>query len=281
MIQAEQATALAPVVRLRMARSAPVFPPYFTAAYWVDGLLVDSGCAHSAQELTLELRSYHVEQVANTHSHEDHIGANADVQETFDCPVRAHSDALPILADPRLQPLQAYRRFFWGWPRPSHGERIGAWVETEKHRFQVIHTPGHSPNHVCLLEPEEGWLFSGDAYIGGRDRVLRQGYDIVQIISSLQVLAKLPVSIIFPGSGTVRENGTVALIEKVMYLEELGERIHHLHEQGLSAQQIRQSVLGREPYLTWLTRGHFSGTRLVRSFLGESARATGKGAQIE
>jgi glyoxylase-like metal-dependent hydrolase (beta-lactamase superfamily II) len=131
----------------------------------------------------------------------------------------------------------------------------------------VIATPGHSPDHICLFEPDQGWLFSGDAYIGGQDRALRQDYDIHQIIASLRELARLPVTTIFSGSGTVRTIGQAALQEKVAYLEELGDRICSLHEQGLSPRRIRRQLLGRELPIAYFTFGHFSGARLVRSYL--------------
>jgi glyoxylase-like metal-dependent hydrolase (beta-lactamase superfamily II) len=266
-IQVETVDRSGPVIKLRVARKLPVVSAYYTTAYWVDGLLVDSGCAHTSPELIAALKHWHVEQLVNTHSHEDHIGANADVQILFHCPILAHADALPILQDPRLQPLQPYRRLYWGWPKPSLGQPIGDWLETERFRFQVVHTPGHSPGHICLFEPTRGWLFSGDAYIGGRDQALRKGYDIHDIIVSLRVLAQLPVRTIFPGSGSVRENGALALREKIAYLEELGEKICSLRDQGLSPQRIRRRVLGSEPPITYLTLGHFSGLRLVRSYL--------------
>lgn len=37
------------------------------------------------------------------------------------------------------------------------------------HTLQVIHTPGHAANHLCLVLLEDGWLFSGDHVIGGPD----------------------------------------------------------------------------------------------------------------
>jgi glyoxylase-like metal-dependent hydrolase (beta-lactamase superfamily II) len=267
MIQVERATGSRQVTRLRMARTLFGRPAYFTAAYWVDGLLIDTGCAHTARQLTAVLGSWHVEQVVNTHSHEDHIGANADVQEAYRCPILAHSDALPILHDPTLQPLHPYRRLFWGWPRPSEGQALGDWIETEHFCFQVIHTPGHSPDHICLFEPDRGWLFSGDTYIGGEDRALREGYDIHGIIASLKKLAELPVKVIFSGSGTVRENGGKPLQDKIVYLEELGERIRALAERGMSPRRIRRRILGRDLPITYLTLGHFSGLRLVQSYL--------------
>ena len=267
MIRVQQIVAAPQVVRFRLARSLLGRQLYFTAAYWVDGLLIDTGCAHTARQLSSAVKGWRVDRVVNTHSHEDHIGANATVQEMFRCPILAHPEALPILENPRLQPLQPYRRLFWGWPKPSRGEPIGEWVETEHYRFQVLHTPGHSPDHVCLFEPEGGWLFSGDAYIGGKDRALRQGYDIHGIIASLKKLAELPVQIIFSGSGTVRTDGVEHLETKIAYLEELGERIHSLRDQGLSARRIRRQVFGREPYITYMTLGHFAGLRLVQSYL--------------
>ena len=255
------------VVRFRMARQVMGRSYYQTAAYWVDGLLIDTGCAHTASQLTAALKSFGVGLVVNTHSHEDHIGANSEVQEQFGCPILAHPEALPILQDPKLQPLQLYRRVFWGWPKPSQGSAIGEWVDRGVFRFQVIHTPGHSPGHICLFEPNRGWLFSGDAYIGGRDRALRQGYDIHGIIASLKKLAELPVRMIFSGSGTVRGEGKQHLEKKIEYLEELGEKIHTLYREGLSAPGIRRRLLGRDPSITLLTLGHFSGHRLVQSYL--------------
>jgi glyoxylase-like metal-dependent hydrolase (beta-lactamase superfamily II) len=255
------------VTQFRMARPLRWLPNYYTAAYWVDGLLIDTGCAHTARQLGATLKGWQVDTVVNTHSHEDHIGANATVQEMHSCPIQAHPDALPILKNPRLQPLQPYRRLYWGWPKPSQGQAIGDQVETPHFLFKVIETPGHSPDHICLFEPAQGWLFSGDAYVGGKDRALRQGYDIQGIIASLKKLAELPVQRIFSGSGSIRTEGARHLQAKIDYLENLGERIQELHRQGLSERRIRRTLFGREVSLTYLTLGHFSGLRLIRSYL--------------
>ena len=267
MIQVETTAGPDPVVKLRMARSLLGRTAYFTAAYWVDGLLIDTGCAHTAPQLMAIANAWQISQVVNTHSHEDHIGANAAVQATFSCPILAHPDALPILANPRLQPLQPYRKLFWGWPKPSQGQPIATEVETEHLHFQVIHTPGHSPDHICLFEPDRGWLFSGDAYIGGKDRALREGYDIYGIITSLKKLAALPVQTIFAGSGSVRTEGVKPLQDKIAYLEELGERIRALHAKGLSRRRIRRQLFGAELPIAYITLGHFSGIRLIQSYL--------------
>jgi glyoxylase-like metal-dependent hydrolase (beta-lactamase superfamily II) len=267
MIRAANALPSGQVLSLRVARTILGRPFYFTAAYWVDGLLIDTGCAHTAGELVPALEGRRVEQVVNTHSHEDHIGANAAVQSAFGCPVYAHADALPVLHDPRRQPLQPYRRLFWGWPKPSEALPVGSKIETDRFCLDVIHTPGHSPDHICLFEPQQGWLFSGDAYIGGEDRALREGYDIQDIIASLRKLAQLPVQVIFSGSGSVRQMGVEPLRRKVDYLEDLGRRVRSLGNQGLSPRQIRRRLFGAELPIAYVTLGHFSGQHLVRSYL--------------
>ncbi|HOG45614.1 MAG TPA: MBL fold metallo-hydrolase [Anaerolineae bacterium] len=256
-----------PVVCYRVAR--PIFgrPYYHTAAYWADGLMVDSGCVHTAAGLVQATAALPVAQIVNTHSHEDHIGGNGPLQRARGCRVLAPEEALAILADPRRQYLQPYRRFFWGWPEPSQGEPLGEWVETEHHRFRVISTPGHTAHHIALYEPEQGWLFSGDAYIGGRDVAARLDYDVSAIIASLRRLAALPVSLLFPGSGTVREDPAAELARKADQMEEFGAEVRRLHADGVGVGEITRRLVGRETMLTYLTAGHFRGANLVRLYL--------------
>jgi glyoxylase-like metal-dependent hydrolase (beta-lactamase superfamily II) len=272
MIQINPAIESGQVIGMRFARELPGLQPYYTAAYWVDGLMVDTGCAHTAGQLTSAIREWRLAQIVNTHCHEDHIGANADLQAHFGCPVWAHALALPILSNPRLQPLQPYRRLSWGWPKPSNAEAVGDRVETERYCLHVIGTPGHSPDHIALFEPEQGWLFTGDAYIGGEDRALRAGYDIHGIVESLRRLSELPVKTIFSGSGSVRSQGVQPLLDKVSYLESLGERVYALRAQGLSPRRIRRRLFGRDPFIAYFTLGHFSGLHLVRSYLNAPVR---------
>ena len=261
---------IAGVVKIKLARSFLGRAFYFTTAYWVDGLLIDTGCAHTQDEFMAAVEDLDVDRVVNTHSHEDHIGANGALQARRGVEILAHADALPILANPRLLQLQPYRCLFWGYPAPSLAKPVGEIAETAHHRFQVIHTPGHSPDHICLYEPEEGWLFSGDAYIGGRDRALRADYNIYAIIDSLKKLAQLEVSRLFPASGTVRDNPRQEIVLKIEYLEETGGQVRELHQKGLSLSHIRRAVFGRELPIAYITLGHFSAQNLVRSYLENS-----------
>jgi glyoxylase-like metal-dependent hydrolase (beta-lactamase superfamily II) len=280
MIRLEQIDA---VRKFQMARSFLGRGFYFTAAYWVDGMMVDTGCAYTVQELLASLKGYQVDYIVNTHSHEDHIAGNAALQNIYGSDVVAHPLALPVLANPRgKQSLGLYQKVLWGYPDPSNGKAIGEFMQTRNHRFTVIHTPGHSPDHICLYEPKEGWLFSGDLFVGGQNRALRSDYNIWLTIASLEKVAALDISILFPGSGNIRKNPKNEIISKVEYLKELGERILSHYRQGLRYSQIQRKVLGPEIAITYFTLSHFSGANLIRSFIEDQPHMndTKEGARI-
>jgi glyoxylase-like metal-dependent hydrolase (beta-lactamase superfamily II) len=262
-------TKIGNVTQIRMARTLLGRGLYYTSAYFIDGLMIDTGCRHTVREFTQAVRdcNLRVEQVVNTHSHEDHIAGNAYLQKRFRVPVYAHPLALNFLENPNRIRLRPYQRIMWGRPRPSKGEAIGEVITTQNHRFQVIHAPGHSPDHVCLFEPDHGYLFTGDAFIGGHDKALRQDYNICEIAESLRKLAALNPGTIFPGSGSIKNNAQQEIQSKIEYLEATGARVRNLRAQGLPYHRIRSELFGPEQFVAYFTLGHFSGRHLVRSFV--------------
>jgi glyoxylase-like metal-dependent hydrolase (beta-lactamase superfamily II) len=234
-------------------------------------MMIDTGCAHTVRELINALKGHAVDLVINTHSHEDHVAGNAVLQKLYGAEVLAHPLALPVIENlDRRRPLHPYRGLLWGYPAPSKGKAIGEIVETPHHPFQVIHTPGHSPDHICLYELTKGWLFSGDLFVGGRDRALRADYNIWQMIESLKKLARLDISLLFPGSGSVRQNPRDEIIRKIEYLEDLGNRVLSLYNAGMGYTQIRRKLFGAEIPLAYFTLGHFSGKNLIRSYVEDT-----------
>lgn len=264
-----QAAEFGPVTAFKLARKIPGRPPYWTAAYFVDGLLVDTGCHFAARELSQALKRQQVHTIVNTHHHEDHIGANATISAEHGAQILAHPLALPFLREPRSIGLHLYRRVFWGLPLPSEGREIPSEVTTDRYRFQVIHTGGHSPDHIILYEPKEGWAFTGDLFIGGKDRAMRPDYNVTEIIQGLERLGSLPLSWLFPGSGSVRENPGEEIVAKASQMRELREQIIALHQRGLSEKQIARTLLGRDGFIRYISGGHFSAVNLVHAYLGE------------
>lgn len=258
------------VLQLRLSRY-PDFPPsMWVCSYLVDGLLIDTGPAYTAEELADFLSDKGPGQAVNTHYHEDHISANKFLQDAYGTRIYAHPAAVEKIRQPAH--LYPYQEQVWGYPVPSKVEPLGDYIETERHRFEVIPTPGHDVDHVCLLEKTIGWLFTGDLYVTTRPVVCRPNDDMKQSLKDLKVLRDLNPVTIFPAPTHVVKEPVQKLDTLIAYLEELGGRIEELYNKGMDVEQIRQDLFGPEGPIAELTQQQFSSVNLVKSFLGKDVR---------
>lgn len=266
-----KATSFGNITRFDLSRTILGREVYRTTAYYVDGLMIDTGSAHSANELLDHLNSMPMHMIINTHSHEDHIGANKTIQKHFPgIPIFAHPLAVEYIQDPAHNlKLHLYRRIVWGSPGPSVVKpvRNDQLIVSGKYRFQVIFTPGHTDDHICLYEPDQQWIFTGDLYVGGRDRAIRAGSNIWQIIESLKKISSLPLKGMYPNSARVRLDPINELNRKISYLEMVGEKILTLSDQGWSESKISREIFGNAMLIEMITLGHLSRRNLVRSYL--------------
>lgn len=90
--------------------------------------------------------------VFNTHSHGDHAGGNKRLRELCRAKFAIHRDGAGPLKNSGFQPDFLLE-----------DEMV---LECGDTRLRVIHTPGHSPDSVCFLDPESRTLFTGDALQG-------------------------------------------------------------------------------------------------------------------
>jgi glyoxylase-like metal-dependent hydrolase (beta-lactamase superfamily II) len=72
-------------------------------------------------------------------------------------------------------------------------------VDLGDRRFEVIHTPGHSPGGIALIEHATGILFSGDILYDGP--LIEDAYhsNVDDYIASMERLLRLPVRIVHGG----------------------------------------------------------------------------------
>jgi glyoxylase-like metal-dependent hydrolase (beta-lactamase superfamily II) len=71
--------------------------------------------------------------------------------------------------------------------------------------LEVLHTPGHSPDGVCLLEPDARLLFTADTVYAGPLYAQTPGADLDDYLASLRRLAALApdVDLLLPGHNRV------------------------------------------------------------------------------
>lgn len=110
-------------------------------------------------------------------------------------------------------------------------------------------------------------MFTGDLFVGARDRGLRSDSDIWGIIASLNRIRDLPLERQFPGCARVRDNPKEEIAAKIAFLEETGEKGMELKEQGLNPEAIARSIFGGPMFIELLTMGDFSRVGLVKSYL--------------
>jgi glyoxylase-like metal-dependent hydrolase (beta-lactamase superfamily II) len=251
------------IVHFRLSRTALGRPLFWTGAYLVDGLLLDCGPPATARELLHALGGRQVDGLVLTHHHEDHVGAAPLLHAARGLVPRVHRDGLPLLEHGFVQ--EGYRRLVWGRAPRFRAEALGDEVEGRSVRFRVVHTPGHSLDHVCLFEAERGWLFTGDLFLAERLRYLRSDEELDRLISSLEAAARLPVREVFCAHRGPVRGGVEALRRKAEHLRALRERVLDLVGQGLPEAEVARRAIGPEGLMTWFSLGRFSVRNFVRS----------------
>ncbi|OEH91072.1 MBL fold metallo-hydrolase [Bacillus solimangrovi] len=235
--------------------------------YFVDGLLIDTGPSNNEDELKKHLKTIPFTQVVHTHHHEDHTGTSKWIQENFEVPMYIHETGIEDCIHVKHIPL--YRRLFWGSSSSFTPEAIPKTIETEKHTFEVVHTPGHAHDHVVLFNKETGWLFSGDLYLTSHPKSMFAFESVPILIKSIRKILTYDFSTMFCAHTGMSENGKEKLALKLAYLEEVQGKVLALHEKGLSAKQIQKKLFPRRTPLNYFSLFENSSSHIVTSILNE------------
>jgi len=237
-----------PVCELRMATGLLGRGLYWASAFYFDGVLIDAGPPRTAPELARWLRPRPLEAVLNTHHHEDHVGGDVCL------PLRPLAPAASLERMARPEHVQVFRRLAWGQPQPVAAHPLPPAFETARARLEVIPTPGHSDDHVVFLEPNRGWVFTGDLFIHERIRYAQADEDVLTTLASIRSLLRRDFQEIYCGhAGRVRQ-GKEALRRKAQFLEEVRGQALELRRTGLGERQIALRIFGGLGRWHWVDR---------------------------
>lgn len=256
-----------PVTVLHMGRSIGKFILYPVHAFIIGDTMIDTGPRCVRPELADVLANMRIHTVVNTHHHEDHTGNNRLLQEKYGAVIYAPEGAVPYLADPRKLCLRSYQRVLWDCPEPSSAIALPEAITIGRYLLRVILSPGHTPSHICLHEPREGWLFTGDLFCGKIFKYLRLDENYPVILSTLKKLVELDFNTIFCSLKGVVEDGKAALIYKISFMERLRDDVLELHDRGLAPEVIRKKLLGEEGLMKLITGGHYAKINTVKSII--------------
>lgn len=131
-----------------------------------------------------------INDIIVSHWHHDHVGGVDDVLDVIEnrdsCKVWKYqrTDAPePTLKNGNFHELKNGQKFMID----------GATLE-------VLHTPGHTTDHVILVLHEENSLFSGDCILGEGTTVFE---DLYEYMKSLHIIQTAKPTVIYPGHGNI------------------------------------------------------------------------------
>jgi glyoxylase-like metal-dependent hydrolase (beta-lactamase superfamily II) len=146
-----------------------------------------------------------------------------------------HTDGAPRLASAAAEAQAAVGAGASGKPPvilPQDGEEHGG--------LRALATPGHAPDHVCLLSGD-GVCFSGDLVLGeGSTFVPPDGGSLAAYMDSLRRLQAEPLELICPGHGPWIVDPAAKLAEYVEHREMRERRLLAALERG---ERSREALL--------------------------------------
>ena len=141
-----------------------------------------------------------VRAVIVTHTHPDHAPLANPLARWFEVP------ALGYEPGPQFQ--------------PDHRLTNGEVIKVGAAALEAIHTPGHTDDHLCFRSGDV--LFTGDHIMGGSSVIIT---DAGSYMDSLQRLARLKLSRLYPGHGEQIERPTEVISWYIAHRQERERQI--------------------------------------------------------
>lgn len=171
-------------------------------------ILVDPGFSDPAEFRSfrekLENSGSELTAVCLTHAHIDHVLGLEKILKEFDVPVYLnHSDLYLWKQFPGQAAMFGFRSVagFDFTPANLPEEKN---FEIGPFQFDVLFTPGHSPDHVSLFFPHDGILIAGDALFResiGRTDLYKGNFKLLAESIRSQLYTLPEETVVYPGHG--------------------------------------------------------------------------------
>jgi glyoxylase-like metal-dependent hydrolase (beta-lactamase superfamily II) len=141
--------------------------------------------------------------VLNSHTHDDHVGNNWQFSTIYDMDTgftRQSAKGSSADAQSEIAPSEVCGNLPQGFDPKAYATRPwkitryihdGEEIDLGGRSLQVIATPGHTPDAICLFDKANGLLFTGDTYYPGTIWLYRPETDLDAYAASVHRLAAL------------------------------------------------------------------------------------------
>lgn len=255
-----------------------LFQPHYvtTNIYRIGDTLVDTGhvTPESLESLreTLEDSLFGIDEIVLTHPHIDHVGGTLCVEEITHLPHTVYEGADEIIRgfdeyvrEAREEMAALTSGLVEGEPEPDDRyfpvdidyatdsvniDRVvsaGDTVQVGSYECEVIHTPGHSQQHMALHHEPSGVMLSGDIIsINGHFMYGPLYWDIGEYKTGLKRIRERDPELLLPGHGDPMENPAERVSDALSKAERAEKAVlETVEEQGsIAAHELAVEALG-------------------------------------
>ena len=234
-----------------LAARTPTLPPAtHTNSYALGGrelVLVEPATPYDEERLRwlewvrgLESQGRRPVAIVVTHHHADHVGGAAFLAEQTSLPVWAHRETAE-----RLEGVEVARRLEDGDAIVLDGPTCQRW--------EVLHTPGHAPGHVCLLERSAGAVIVGDMVASVGTILIEPGDGDMRVyLDQLRRLARLAAEVALPAHGDPIEEPTAHFEHYVRHRLMREDKVVAVLSNGsAAAESLVEQVYDDTPRAVW------------------------------
>lgn len=223
-----------------------------------DIIMLDSGWAKGEREgidELLERNDFHVVGILCSHTHIDHIGNNTYFKEKYNCIIAMSTyEALICSSTVNLKVYYSNNQTL-----SDVNEHYGHMVcqtdimifDHQDHvnvcgvEFKILHTPGHSPAHICITTPDDV-MYLGDTLISYEvmeGAKMPYAYILSEDLKSKTKLYDLNCSKYIVAHKGMYDNITELITDNIAFYKNRAERVYDVIEGTMTNEDILKAVI--------------------------------------
>ncbi|QGU96176.1 MBL fold metallo-hydrolase [Clostridium bovifaecis] len=220
-------------------------------------IMLDSGWKEGEREGIEELiekNNFKVVGIICSHAHIDHIGNNAYFKNKYNCIIAMSSYEAHICSS-----TVNFKVYYSSQTLSDVTKRFGHMVcETDIMisanqdkiylcgiKFKVIHTPGHSPAHICIITPDDV-AYVGDALISYEvmeGAKMPYAFILREDLKSKTKLYNLECSKYIVAHKGMYDNISKLITDNIEFYKNRAENIYDIIEGAMTLEEVMKAVI--------------------------------------